>query len=131
MSNDLSPNVIYLGYLSYYKAAQSPPTPFYVVMPNGVGFKHRCFVLGSFGTDAAGVTNRPVTSLEPTMAMTSETSFDLRATGKTNEYYWFQGTVKDDGEKLSMAMLNPDNDLVTTVELTKQNKSLTQKPGSA
>jgi hypothetical protein len=124
MSNDLAPNVVYLGELTYYQEKEGRPTPFYVVMPNGVGYDNHCFVLGSFGADAAGVPNRAVTSIGPRMSMRSETKFDLRKTGKTGEYYWFQGEVKNGGEKLVIDMLNPDNDKVATVQLTKQTKSI-------
>ncbi|CAE6439312.1 unnamed protein product [Rhizoctonia solani] len=122
MSN-LLPNVVYLGQLDYYTGSDGP-TPFYLVLPNGIVQGGRCFVLSAFGKDAAGKKNRPFTSVIPVIAILNDHEFAVkRANDKSDEYYWFLMKSQDDGAKMTVEIFNPKDELVTSIQVERQSKS--------
>lgn len=92
---------------------------FYMVFPEGLRDEACCYVLSTFSVDAGKVLNRELTNIVPRIRMTSPLRFKLQS---PDVYYWYSGTISNQGERILLEMYNPSSNPFATINLERQPK---------
>ncbi|KAF8598639.1 hypothetical protein BDV93DRAFT_561145 [Ceratobasidium sp. AG-I] len=113
---------VYLGKLKF--DTYSTNENFFLVFPEGLCEGGACYALSTFTFDAGGAQNRPITSISPRIRKIGSLKFEIKSDGSTPEYYWFAGTVLNQGQKIDLEMRSP-KEWITTIHLERQYASIT------